>query len=180
MNDYIFSSERLGFRNWTSEDVDKLFELNSKEEVMRYFPATQTRKQCENFIERMKNQFDKNNFCYFAVELKETKNFIGFIGICEQTYEAEFNPSVDIGWRILPKYWAKGYATEGAKRCLEFGFNNIKLDKIVAVAPSPNIASITVMKKIGMQLVQTFNHPLLNEFPELKECVLYELDNSAY
>lgn len=178
MNSYIFTSERLGFRSWELEDVETLYELNSNEEVMQFFPSTQTKDQSLAFIERMRNQFDKNKFCYFAVEIIETKELIGFIGISEQTYEADFNPSVDIGWRILPKFWGKGYATEGAKQCLVYAFNAIKLKKIVSVAPAINIPSITVMKKIGMQKVKSFHHSLLKEFPKLQECVLYEIDNS--
>ena len=175
MNTYIFTSEKLGFRNWKADDVDLLFKLNSNQEVMRYFPSAQTKEQCADFIGRMQNQFEKNKFCYFAVDLLETEEFIGFIGISEQTYEIDFNPSVDIGWRVLPEYWGKGYATEGARACLRYGFETIQLEKIVSVAPSINIPSITVMKKIGMEKVKTFNHPLLTDYPKIEECVLFEI-----
>ncbi|AUC15144.1 GNAT family N-acetyltransferase [Tenacibaculum sp. SZ-18] len=178
MKNYIFTSERLGFRKWELEDVETLHELNSNEKVMQYFPSIQTKNQSVAFIERMRKQFEQNMYCYFAVEIIESKEFIGFIGISEQTYETDFNPSVDIGWRVLPKYWGKGYATEGAKQCLYYAFNIIKLKKIVSVAPVVNTPSITVMKKIGMQKVKSFHHPLLKDFPKLEECVLYEVDNS--
>ena len=172
MNTYIFTSERLGFRNWTTADSDLLFVLNSNEEVMRFFPSTQTKEQCLDFILHMQYQFQKNNFCYFAVEVLESKEFIGFIGLCEQTYEADFNPSVDIGWRILPDFWGKGYAIEGAKKVLEYGFTEANLNQIVSVAPLVNFPSISVMKKIGMSKVKTFKHPLLKDFPNLEVCVL--------
>ncbi len=177
MSTYIFTSERLGFRNWKVDDVDLLYKLNSNEEVMRYFPSVQTKEQCAEFIIRMQKQFKKNKFCYFAVDLLGTEEFIGFVGISEQTYEIDFNPSVDIGWRLLPEFWGKGYATEGAKACLQYGFETIKLDKIISVAPTINIPSITVMKKVGMQKVKLFNHPSLKAFPKLEECMLYEILN---
>lgn len=178
MENYLFTSERLGFRNWKTTDVDALFELNSNEEVMRYFPSTQTKIQAEAFIKRMQEQFSKNNFCYFAVEVLESNEFIGFVGLSEQTYEIDFNPSIDIGWRLHPKHWGKGYATEGAKTCLQYAFNNLKIKEIVSIAPTINIPSITVMKRIGMKKAKEFVHPLLKEYPKLETCVLYTIKNS--
>ena len=175
MKNYLFTSERLGFRNWKTSDVNSLFELNSNNEVMRYFPAIQTKTQSESFIQRMQEQFQKNGFCYFAVEVIETQEFIGFIGISEQTYEIDFNPSIDIGWRLHPKFWRKGYATEGAKKCLEFAFKELNIKEIVSVAPTINIPSITVMKKIGMEKIKDFKHPLLKAHSELEMCSLYSL-----
>lgn len=177
MSNYIFISERLGFRNWKKSDINALFEINSNKEVMRYFPGIQTKTQTENFITRMQNQFDKNKFCYFAVNLLDTNEFIGFIGLSEQTYQADFNPSIDIGWRLHPSFWNKGYATEGAKACLNYGFNELHLEKIISVAPLINNPSILIMQKIGMQKIKEFQHPLLTDFPSIQTCVLYEKVN---
>ncbi len=175
MNSYIFTSENLGFRNWKASDLDELYRLNSNTEVMRFFPSTATKEQCEQFILRMQKQLETHQYCYFATEKKETQEFIGFVGLSLQTYKADFNPSTDIGWRLLPDFWGNGYATEGAKRCLSYGFETLKLPEIVSVAPSINITSIKVMEKIGMQKASTFNHPLLKEYPNLESCVLYKI-----
>lgn len=175
-NKYIFTSERLGFRTWTLADVDALHEINSNVAVMRYFPATQSKQQSLDFIKRMQNQYRKRKHCYFAVEKKENQEFIGFIGLSYQTYEADFNPATDIGWRIHPKHWKKGYATEGAKECLRYAFNCLSLNQIVAVAPAINVPSIQVMEKIGMTRERTFKHELLHQYPELQDCVLYKVN----
>ena len=175
MNSYIFTSENLGFRNWKTSDLDELYRLNSNTEVMRFFPFTASKEQCGDFIKRMQQQFQTHKYCYFATEKLETQEFIGFVGLSLQTYEADFNPSTDIGWRLLPDFWGNGYATEGAKRCLSYGFETLNLSEIVSVAPSINIPSIKVMEKIGMQKANTFNHPLLKEYPNLESCVLYKI-----
>ncbi len=174
MSEVLFTSDRLLFRSWKNKDLRALVTLNSNPLVMEYFPTLLHEKDCEKFLHSMQKQLEQNEFCYFAVEVLQTKEFIGFIGLSEQTYPIDFNPSVDIGWRLLPKYWGKGYATEGAKACLQYGFNQINLKKIVAVAPIVNQNSIAVMKKIGMQKVKEFKHPKLLEYPALKKCVLYE------
>ncbi len=86
-NKYIFTSDRLGFRNWDLADIDQMHEINSDEKVMEFFPFIPTKVQTGEFVDRMKNQFENNEF-------------IGFIGLSEQTYEADFTPCIDIGWRI--------------------------------------------------------------------------------
>ena len=142
---------------------------------MQFFPSTQTKKQTESFIIKMQNQYVKKGCCYFAINLLETKKCIGFIGLSEQIYESDFTPAIDIGWRLHPNFWNKGYATEGAKRCLEFGFHHLKLEKIIAVAPKINLPSIAVVKKIGMKKVKEFRHPLLLNHPKIENCVLFEI-----
>src|SRR5687768_8719107 len=113
---YIFKSERLGFRDWESTDIEKMVKINADEKVMEFFPGVVTKEQTIEFVERMKRQFSNKGFCYFAVDILENNEFIGFIGLSEQTYNADFAPCIDIGWRINSNEWNKGFATEGAKR----------------------------------------------------------------
>ncbi|MFD2564770.1 GNAT family N-acetyltransferase [Aquimarina rubra] len=173
MNQYLFQSERLGFRNWTLDDLDPLAEMNNDDDVMEFFPFKPTREDTKKLILRMQEQFAKNGFCYFAVDLLASKEFIGFIGLCEQTYLEDQPSFVDIGWRLKKSVWNKGYATEGAKICLDFGFNTIGLDTIYSVASEINLKSIAVMKKIGMERIKTFKHPKLLNDKRLVHCALY-------
>jgi len=172
---YVFTSERLGFRNWLSTDIENMYAINADKKVMEFFPDTLTREQTIAFMERMQKQFAENRFCYFAVDKLENHEFIGFIGLCEQTYKAEFTPCIDIGWRISHPEWNKGFATEGAKRCLAYGFNDLNIEKIVSVAPKINTKSEHIMTKIGMTKQFEFEHPLLSNDDRLRTCVLYEL-----
>lgn len=88
---------------------------------MKHFPKPLTLIETKNFIYRLQNHFDTHGYNYFATEILSSRELIGFIGLAYQDYGAEFNPSTDIGWRLKKSAWNKGYATEGAKRCLEFG-----------------------------------------------------------
>ena len=175
MKDYLFKSDRLGFRNWLDSDLEKLAAINADKEVMEFFPSTRTLPETRIFIERMQKQYTEKGYCYFAVDTLEDENLIGFIGLSEQNYEADFTPCIDIGWRLAKKAWNKGYATEGAKRCLEFGFKKLRLNKIYSIAPVINIRSQQVMKKIGMRKVKTFDHPQLLNNKRLRKCLLYEI-----
>jgi RimJ/RimL family protein N-acetyltransferase len=175
MKNYLFKSDRLGFRNWNAGDVEKLAAINADKEVMEFFPSTRTFQETMIFIERMQKQFHDKGYCYFAVETLNTGELIGFIGLSEQNYDADFTPCIDIGWRLGRSAWNKGYATEGARRCLEFGFKTLHLDTIYSIAPLVNIKSENVMKKIGMQEIKTFDHPQLLDNERLRKCKLYEI-----
>ncbi len=174
MTPYLFTSQRLGFRNWTLDDLEILAEINTDDDVMEFFPFKPSKEDTRAFIIRMQEMYVEKGFCYFAVDLLNNAELIGFIGLCEQTYLEKPSPFVDIGWRLKKSIWNKGYATEGAKACLGFGFNTIGLDKIYSVAPAINIKSELIMKKIGMQQIETFEHPKLLHDERLKYCVLYE------
>jgi len=174
-NNYLFKSERLGFRNWTFDDIEKMSSINANPEVMRYFPSVQDEAQTRGFIERMQIMFTQKGYCYFATEQLDNQSLIGFIGLAYQDYEARFTPCVDIGWRLAQSTWGNGYATEGAKRCLEYGFNELKLGVIKSVATTNNLKSINVMTKIGMTAAGTFKHPKLSDYPLIEECALYEI-----
>ncbi len=174
MSSYLFTSKRLGFRNWNSNDIEPLFQINNDDDVMQFFPYKPSKQETRDFIYRMQEMQKEKGFCYFAVDILELNEFIGFIGLCKQTYLEELTPFVDIGWRLKNSIWNQGYATEGAKACLDYGFNVIRLEKIYSVAPEINKKSELIMKKIGMQRVKTFDHPKLANYKELVSCVLYE------
>lgn len=177
---YLFTSDRLGFRNWTREDIDIMAALNADAEVMEFFPATQTKEQTLVFIERMQKEFAEKGFCYFAVAQLATDELIGFIGIHEQTFESDFTPCIDIGWRLKRSVWNQGFATEGAERVINYAFNDLKLEKIYSFTPEINKRSENVMKRINMKRLRTFDFPLFESNDRLKSCVLYEMTRESF
>ena len=118
----IISTERLILRNWNDSDLENLHALCSDPHVMKYFPEVSTMEQSRTLLSRLKNMCDERGYCYFAVELRSSKEFIGFVGLAYQDFEADFTPCVDIGWRLHKKYWSKGYAREAAEASLKYAF----------------------------------------------------------
>ncbi|MCG9970617.1 GNAT family N-acetyltransferase [Christiangramia crocea] len=174
---YIFKSARLGFRNWQETDLDKLYKINSDKRVMEFFPSIVSREDTKHFISRMKEMLTAHGFCYFAVEKLNTGEFVGFTGLAEQNYESVVTPCIDIGWRLDAEYWGQGFATEGAKACLDYGFKDLDIEKIRSIAPVINKRSIQVMKKIGMEKHTDFDNPFLKDHKSLERCVCYEIRN---
>ena len=174
-DDYIFTSDRLGFRNWSNLDIDEFAKLNSDEEVMQHFPNTLSKREVEVFIQKLKEHFTEHGFTYYATELLETKELIGMIGLAYQEYKTEFTPAIDIGWRLKRSAWGKGYATEGAKRCIEYAFSELDINKIISVCTISNKKSENVMKKIGMRKIGEFDHPEMFDHPGYEKHFCYEI-----
>ncbi|MEZ4953946.1 MAG: GNAT family N-acetyltransferase [Saprospiraceae bacterium] len=172
---YTIQTERLGLRNWKPSDFDLFAEMTADKEVMEFFPKTLSKDESYAIAKRFMDHFDEYGFCYFAVETLADQQFIGFIGLMHQTYESYFTPCVDIGWRLRKSAWGNGYATEGAKACLEFANHQINLPEVYAVAPKLNIKSQKVMQKIGMEMVGDFEHPNVEKESPLRFCNLYKI-----
>jgi len=174
LSNYVFKSQRLGFRNWIETDIPKMVTISSDPDVMEFFPDVATPEQTREFIQRLQTSYNNKGYCYFAVDRLDTNEFIGFIGLLGQNYESEFTPCVDIGWRLGKKHWGLGFATEGARRCLEYGFKELKLPQIISTAPAINRKSIHVMEKIGMTKRLDFIHSRLTYNKRLQNCMCYE------
>lgn len=106
--EYIFKSQRLGFRNWQENDLLEFSRINSDLEVMEYLPKPLTEAETSKFIDRLILHFTKNGYNYFVTEVLETRELIGFIGLANQVYKSDFTPAVDIGWRLKKSAWGKG------------------------------------------------------------------------
>jgi len=180
MTPYLFTSQRLGFRTWDENDIDAMAAINADPEVMRFFPATQDWQQTASFIARMQAMYEDRGYCYFALEKLDDGKFIGFTGLMWQDYGTTFTPCTDIGWRLAANAWGRGYATEAARRCLQYAFDELKLEEVVATAPRINLPSIHVMQKAGMSYLQDFTHPRLKGHQRLERCVLYGCNPESF
>jgi len=174
--EYLIRTDRLGLRNWDDKDLQPFASLCADERVMQFFPATLNREQSDQLVHRFQRQYQDHGYTYFAVDRLDSNTFIGFVGLMQQNYPSHFTPCVDIGWRLAPSAWGKGFATEGAMACLHFGFERLQLDEIYSVAPKINIKSQRVMQKLGMQFHSTFEHPKLKESGRLNPCVVYKIE----
>lgn len=170
---YIIETPRLGLRDWKDNDTPLFVEMNMDKHVMEFFPSLLSEEDTLVMIKRIKKFIAKNNFGLWAAEIKQTKECIGFVGLSIPRFQTDFTPCIEIGWRLAHNYWGYGYATEAAVACLDYGLNNLKLDEIVSFTSILNTRSINVMKKIGMEYLKNFEHPLIEDGHRLKKHVLY-------
>ena len=171
----FIETERLILRDWEESYKEVFFEINSDYENMRFFPSVLTREESDAMADRISGKIEKDGFGLFAVVLKETDEFIGFIGLSVPSFKADFTPRVEIGWRLHKRFWKKGLATEGAKAVLDFAFSELKLDELVSFTAEINLPSIAIMERIGMvrDADGDFDHPNVDKSSELCRHVLY-------
>ena len=170
-------TERLRLRRWIPEDRVPFAAMNADPLVMRHLPAALSRDESDRFITRIEAQFDQHDFGLWAVEIPQVTPFAGFIGLAIPGFDAPFTPCVEIGWRLAAEHWGRGYATEGARAALSFGFETLMLDEIVSFTVPENLRSRRVMERIGMvhNPADDFDHPTLPEGHKLRRHVLYRI-----
>jgi RimJ/RimL family protein N-acetyltransferase len=174
-------TERLILRRWREADREPFARMNADPAVMEFFPALLSREESDAGVDRVEVGFAERGFGFWAAELRESGEFIGFIGISVPHFQAHFMPCVEIGWRLAAKHWGKGLATEGARRALDCGFGTLRLAEIVSFTSTTNQRSRRVMEKIGMTRdpKDDFDHPLISAGHPLRRHVLYRLKNPA-
>ncbi|WP_218001850.1 GNAT family N-acetyltransferase [Microtetraspora malaysiensis] len=146
-------TERLRLRMWRDDDLDPLAAMDGDPEVMRYIGdgVPRTREQTAEALVRRGLGWQERGFGLFAVEVRETGDFAGWVGLAVPEFLPEVLPAVEIGWRLGRAHWGRGYATEAAREVLAFGFREVGLEEIVSVARVDNEASLRVMAKLGMR-----------------------------
>lgn len=176
-----FGTPRLAFRAWQDRHRAPFAAMNADPEVMRYFPALLSADQTNAGVDIWCRQFADQGWSNWAVELRDTGEFIGFIGLSVPRRQLPFSPCVEIGWRLKRSAWGQGYATEGATECLRVGFDRLGLDEIVSFTTLANLPSIAVMKRIGMSDANAnFEHPAVPEGSPLRVHCLYKITRAQW
>jgi RimJ/RimL family protein N-acetyltransferase len=155
-------TERLILRRWNpARDLEAYAALCADPEVMRYIGdgSTHTRLESAARLSAFEGAWQDRGFGLFALELASSGGLIGFTGLAIPEFLPEIMPAVEIGWRIARTHWGNGYATEAARAALEFGFEQVRLERIVSVHAVGNDASGRVMRKLGMRLDRETTHP---------------------
>ncbi len=168
---------RLLLRRWRPEDRAPFVAMNADPVVMEHFPAPMTAGETDAQRARIEEHFAQRGFGLWAVEIPGVAEFAGFIGMTVPRFEAHFTPCVEIGWRLAAAHWSQGYATEGARAALAFGFDALKLPEIVSFTTPANVRSRRVMERLGMTHDERddFDHPLLPAGHRLSRHVLYRI-----
>jgi RimJ/RimL family protein N-acetyltransferase len=171
------STERLTLRRWRAADHEPFAALNADPDVMEYLPVCLSRAESDQLIARSDAGFDQRGYGLWALELRATREFIGFTGLDVPSFESHFTPAVEVGWRLARAAWGHGYATEAGRAALAFGFEEAGLDEIVSLTSAVNLRSRAVMERIGMthHAADDFDHPELEVGDSLSRHVLYRM-----
>lgn len=140
-------TERLLLRPFADSDVEAVFAMRSDGEIMRFIRAPQTRRsETKSWINLISSRWGSEKIGFCAVIEKSTNRFAGWCGLWRLSETGE----TEVGYALLREFWGKGYAVEAARAFLHYGFDELNLEKIVAVADPENRASRRVMENLGM------------------------------
>ncbi len=156
----FLQTERLILREILTSDEDGMFELDSDKDVHKYLgnqPFTKIEESRE-MIRFIRKQYEDNGIGRWAMINKETNEFMGWTGLklmkdltnCHINY-------YDLGYRLIKRFWGKGYATESAKASVSYGFSALKLNEIYGMADVNNKESRQVLEKAGLKYVEDFD-----------------------
>ncbi len=165
----VQTTNRLILREFKEEDAQSLFELNNDPDVLKFTgdKPFQNIQEAKRFIQKY-DHYDNYGFGRWAVILKENNEFLGWCGL---KYTPEKNEH-DIGFRFLKHTWNQGFATEAAIACLDLGFYEFELTKIVGRAMKENQASIRVLEKTGLKFEKPFDF-------DGNEGLIYAIENQT-
>ncbi len=171
----MITTARLVLRAWRASDLEPFAEQNADPQAMRFLAGTLTRAQSDAYAARAEAHWREHGFGKWAVEVPGVAPFIGAVGLTRVAFEASFTPAVEIAWRLHPRYWGRGYATEAARAAIDDGFVRLGLAEVLAMTALGNAASIAVMERLGMTRSIEFDYPTLPAESPLRRHVLYRL-----
>ena len=150
----ILETNRLILRELNMDDALRFYELNLNPNVLKYTGnnAFKNIEEARSFLENYKD-YEQNGFGRWAVIDQSNQEFVGWCGL---KYDQNLDET-DIGFRFFEHHWNKGFATESAKACIDFGFNELNLNQIIGRAMLQNTASIKVLEKIRLKYEKNFD-----------------------
>ena len=159
----ILETDRLLLRPLELSDAEAMFAMDKNPEVHKYLWQTPVQKVEEviKVIHYVNEQYKRNNIGRFATILKETGEFIGWTGIkfVDDHIENGNTNFYDYGYRLAEPFWGKGYAFEAASAVMHFGYDKLKLKRIVGLTSAGNMASVKVLNRLGLQFEKMVQMP---------------------
>lgn len=176
------ATDRLLLRDWSGDDAAPFAALNADPEVMEFFPKPLSRAESDGLMASAEAAIAANGFGLYAIEVKETGAFIGFVGLATPRFEAHFTPAIEIGWRLTRSAWGQGLATEAAHAVLDHAFGPLGLGALVSFTTVGNLRSRSVMERIGMTRdpADDFMHPSLPSDHPLAPHVLCRINRERW
>jgi ribosomal-protein-alanine N-acetyltransferase len=149
-------TDRLRLRSFTMGDLDDLHLIFGDAEVMKHITGGKARSRAETKtgLRRTIEGWAARGFGFWAVSVKEQNTVLGYCGYML----LDGTPEIEIAYGIARAHWGKGFATEAARACLRYGFEEMKLDRIVAVVNPQNVSSQRVLGKLGMRHTGNAHH----------------------
>ncbi|TFC19788.1 N-acetyltransferase [Cryobacterium algoritolerans] len=168
-------TDRLLLRRWREADREPFSAMGADPAVMRYFPGLLTRAEGDALAARADALFDEYGYGLWALEHASSGAFLGFTGLAPMPDGIPGAGGVEVGWRLAGEFWGRGYATEAARATLGFALGELALSEVNSITAVINVPSRAVMDRLGMTLVDEFEHPRVALGSPLRAHVRYRI-----
>ena len=147
----IIKTQRLHLRPMLDDDMEPFLAMVTDHDAMRYVsPEPILRADAERAAAHYRAMLDNKGYGYWTIEINGGATFAGIILLQDVKFAAAFAPAVEVGWLLPREHWGNGYATEGGEAALDYAFDTLKLEEVVAVTTMDNFPSQRVMQRLGM------------------------------
>ncbi len=173
-DDTVLSGERVLLRHWRPADRAAFAAMNADPEVMRHFVAPLTAAESDAGAERIAAHIQRRAYGWWVLQVPGL-DFAGCVGLVDVAFELPglSGSQVEIGWRLVPAAWGRGYASEAAALCLAHARQALGIPRVVSFATVGNLRSIAVMQRVGMAEIGRFEHPRVPPGHPIRPHVLY-------
>jgi ribosomal-protein-alanine N-acetyltransferase len=160
---FLLKTERLLLRLIEFGDAAALMNIFGDAEVMRFGDGVQPREWVEGWIQTCLESYAVHGFGPYAVAEQSSGEVIGYCGLYYFP-DVSGKPEVEIGYRLRRSAWGQGYAVEAARAVRDFAFEQLDIQRLIAIIDPANVASIRVAEKIGMHyesevMFEGYTHP---------------------
>lgn len=177
----MIETERLILRHWQPQDLPELRAQSFDPEGMKFLLPINDEAAFQEMLARLDLWRDTLGHTFWAVTRKSDGAFLGLCGLKRGGPGTPIEEMTEIGWRLGTRYWGQGYAREAAAACLDWAWENLPVDHVVAITVSANTASWGLMERLGMHRLvdQDFDHPMVEDGSPLKRHITYRIDRPA-
>lgn len=158
-------TKRLSLREYVAEDLDALGVILSDPETMRYYPAPFDRTGVIDWIERNRARYANDGFGLWAMVLNSTSGLIGDCGLVRQSVDGV--DEIEIGYHVRRDLWGRGLAPDAACACRDYGFDRLRVDRLISLIRPENLPSRRVAEKMGMTV---WKEVMWREIPHYVYC----------
>jgi RimJ/RimL family protein N-acetyltransferase len=172
---------RLILRNWREEDVEPFLRHTNTPAVMRWLGGMKPQAEAADVVRsRLMRWQDERGFTFWVVERKSDGELLGFCGLkLADDTGSSFVGEHEVGWRLREDVWGQGYAKEAAIASLDFAFDRLSAERVVAITFQPNAASWGLMERLGMKRRADLDYDDVR-FPELNPTIVYAIEREAW
>ncbi|HEV2817562.1 MAG TPA: GNAT family N-acetyltransferase [Allosphingosinicella sp.] len=171
----MIETARLILRNWREDDIEPFIRHTNTPAVMRWLGGVKSDEDHRTAFRDRIMRWQESGFTFWAVERKADRELLGFCGL--KIADSEGSPiegMLEVGWRLREDAWGQGYAKEAAIASLDFAFETLRAERVVAITFRGNEPSWGLMERLGMTRRPELDYDD-ERFPTLNPTIVYDI-----